>query len=96
MAAWRKYDWGKWFSQKVTVLKYGEDYHCTQSTMIGMIRNNASQRGIHIHISDNWLSIVIEVTNALHHIKSETPFPDQRPNALGNTYRLEKEAETGS
>ena len=63
MAAKRKYGWEEWFDQPRTVLVSGTDYHCSQSTMAGMVRNNASQRGVRVRLTDTGKSIIIEVVN---------------------------------
>ena len=59
----RKYQWEQWFEQPQTVLVRGVDYHCSQTTMSGMIRNNASRRGVRTRLIDNGDSIIIEVVN---------------------------------
>ena len=67
MAAKRKYMWEEWFDQPSTTLVRGTDYHCSQSTMAGMVRNNASQRGVRVRLIDTGDSITIEVTGEVQH-----------------------------
>lgn len=61
MAAIRKYDWEGWFGRPRTVLLYGVHYDTSQSTMVQVIRNNASRRGLKVRVQDNGGFIVIEV-----------------------------------
>jgi len=67
MGANRKYRWEQWFDRPITVLVRGTDYHCSQSTMVGMIRNNASRRGVRVRIVDTENLIIIKVANAVQH-----------------------------
>ena len=57
----RKYTWERWFGQARTVLVRGVHYTCSQSIMVQMIRNNASQRGVIMRVEDHNNSITIEV-----------------------------------
>lgn len=72
MAAQRKYDWEGLFRRYQTTLVRGRDYDCSQSTMVGMIRNHASRRGMRVRVVDEGDSIIVEV-------KSEIPRPDKAP-----------------
>lgn len=63
----RIYQWEQWFERPRTVLVRGVDYHCSQTTMSGMVRNNASRRGVRTRITDDGKSITIEVTGAVPH-----------------------------
>lgn len=75
MAARRKYNWEEWFERDLTVLLRGSDYHCSQSTMVQTVRNNASQRGVRVRVTDTDDSVVIRVvgrTHALPHTDSAT------------------------
>lgn len=74
MAAYRKYRWEVWLSEPRTVLVRGRDYQCSQSTMSQTIRNNASKRGVRIHLTDLGDSLVLEVPSAVHDT-TETPVP---------------------
>ena len=65
MAARRKYQWEEWFGRKTTEIRRGEHYHCSQSTMAGTIRCNASRRGVRVSLLDNGDSITIEVTSEI-------------------------------
>jgi hypothetical protein len=96
MAAQRKYDWGKWFGKEKTILEHGVDYHCTQSIMIGMIRNNASQRGIKVHITDNWLSIIIEVRSALPNTNQAPVASQHEPPALATPSQVSERPEVSN
>lgn len=66
MAAKRKYWWEEWFSKPRTVLIREIDYHCSQSAMTQMVRNNASQRGIRSRVIDTGNSVIIEVLDEIH------------------------------
>lgn len=57
----RKYPWEEWFGSKITVLVRGEDYDCSQSTMVQIIRNRASLEGIKVKIIDTDTEIIIVV-----------------------------------
>lgn len=62
MAAKRKYQWEQWFGQRRTVLVRGVDYECSQSAMVGMIRNAASRRyNVRVGVVDMDNTIIIEV-----------------------------------
>lgn len=61
MGARRKYKWDIWFGQPRTVLTRGVDYQCSQATMAQTVRNNASQRGLRVSVTDTGDSIVIEI-----------------------------------
>ena len=67
MAAKRKYNWDGLFDRQHTVLVRGADYHCSQSTMAGMIRNQASGRGVRVCLTDTGDSIIVEVANEVSH-----------------------------
>ena len=68
MAAKRKYRWEEWFGRGRTTLVYGEDYHCSQSAMTGMIRNAAIKYGVRVRLTDTRDYITIEVASgALSH-----------------------------
>ena len=64
MAAHRKYPWEEWFGRPSTILVRGTDYHCSQSTMAQTVRNNASQRGLRVQVTDKGTEILIEVGRA--------------------------------
>ena len=57
----RLYNWEYWFSRSRTVLLRGVDYRCSQSTMVQIVRNNASRMGILVSIKDTETELVIEV-----------------------------------
>lgn len=61
MAARRKYDWNELFEQEHSLLKYGVDYHCSQSNIIQQIRNEASKRKLRVKLSDLGSSVLIQV-----------------------------------
>ena len=63
----RKYRWEEWFGRPLTVLVNGLDYHCSQSTMSQMVRNNASQRGLRVRVTDTGDTIIIEVVGEVQH-----------------------------
>lgn len=65
MAAKQKYDWDSWFGCGRIMLVYGIDYHCSQSTMAQTVRNNASQRGLRVRLTDTGHSIIIEVVGEI-------------------------------
>lgn len=67
MAAKRKYWWETWFGQKNTTIVRGIDYHCSQSTMCGTIRNNASRCGLRVRLADRGDTITIEVVGEVLH-----------------------------
>lgn len=70
MAAKRKYKWEEWLHEPQTILIRGVDYHCSQSSMCQMIRNEAWERGVRVSLIDVGYSIVIEVVG-------EVPHPDK-------------------
>lgn len=47
------YDWDKWFARRQIVLWWGRDYHCSQSSMVQQIRNNAGERDVKVRIVDS-------------------------------------------
>lgn len=57
----RKYPWEEWFEQERVVLLRGVHYACSQSTMVQMVRNNASARGVQVRVTDIDARIVIDV-----------------------------------
>ena len=71
MAARRKYRWEDWFDRPTTTLEHGVHYHCSQSTMAGMVRNAASQRGLRVKVVDKGNSITITV------VRRESTHPDK-------------------
>lgn len=62
MAAKRKYKWREWFDQREFILTQGEHYHCSQSTMAQVVRNNASKRGLRVRVMDTGQQIEVKVT----------------------------------
>lgn len=82
MAAKRKYCWEEWFGVPRTVLVRGIDYLCSQSTMCGMIRNNASQRGMRVRVVDRDDTIVIEVVGGEIHNPDKIAVAQQSPTPL--------------
>ena len=85
MAAKRKYKWEEWFDQSRTVLVRGVDYHCSQSSMAGAIRNSASQRGARVHLTDTGDSIIVEVVDEIPYTNKVTVFGQHEPPALAHT-----------
>lgn len=65
--ATRKYNWEGLFDRLRTILVRGVDYHCSQSTMAQTIRNNASQRGVRVRLTDTGTTIEVEVVGAFSH-----------------------------
>lgn len=61
MAASRKYPWEVWFNRARTILLRGQHYSVSQSSMIQIIRNNASLYGVRVRLQDLGDSIVIQV-----------------------------------
>lgn len=57
----KKYPWKKWMSGGVTAITRGIDYHCSQSTMVQMIRNKASLLGLKLSIHDTGAQIYFSV-----------------------------------
>ncbi len=57
----RIYAWEDWFGRARTVLRRGVDYHCSQSTMVQMVRSRASERGLRVRLVDIGVGVVIEV-----------------------------------
>lgn len=57
----RKYPWEVWFSRSETVIRRGEDYAVSQSTMGATIRVNASQRGVRVRLTDTGDGFIIKV-----------------------------------
>lgn len=55
------YDWPTWFSQRRFVLRRGEDYSCTQSSMEGQIRNAATRYGVKVRVEDQGEQITVTV-----------------------------------
>ena len=76
MAAKRLYKWEEWFGRRRIVLVRGVNYDCSQSTMVQMIRNNATRLGIRVRVLDTRDAIVVEVVSrkGWH---SEIPHTDQ-------------------
>ena len=75
MAAKRKYMWEEWFDRTDTILVRGVHYDCSQSTMAQTIRNNASQRGLRVRLTDTGTEIWIQVVCGVqqHDSRSELP-----------------------
>ena len=67
MPAMRKYDWEGLFKRQRTKLVRGIDYKCSQSSMAGSIRNEASKRRLRIRLIDEGESITVEVVGAVPH-----------------------------
>lgn len=72
MAAKRKYSWEEWFGRERTTLVHGIDYHCSQSTMVATVRNNASKRKLRVRINDLGNSITMEVVGEILHTDKAT------------------------
>ena len=86
MAAHRKYNWEEWLlgKESIVVLLGGLDYSCSQSTMVQMIRNEASERGVRVRIIDRRDSILIQrlkLRNEILHT-DQTTVVGQHPDAL--------------
>ncbi len=60
-----KYSWDKLFCHKVFTIYKGKDYYCSQSSMVGQIRNAASQRGVKVTIDDGDTYIIVAVGSAI-------------------------------
>ncbi len=72
------YQWGQWFGRPRTVLVRGIHYHCSQSTMVQMIRNTASAREVKVRLTDSGSHITIEVLSdrteeGAHEDEAEVP-----------------------
>lgn len=57
----RKYPWEQWFALPYILLKYGKDYHISQSMMYQTVRNNARRYGVRVKIKDTNTSLIVEV-----------------------------------
>lgn len=57
----RKYPWEEWFKEKITVIVRGEDYDCSQSSMVQSIRNRATLAGLKVKVVDTDTEIIIVV-----------------------------------
>lgn len=57
----RKYPWEEWFKEKITVIVRGEDYDCSQSSMVQSIRNRATLDGLKVKVIDTDTEIIIVV-----------------------------------
>lgn len=66
----RKYDWEGLLARDRTVLVRGVDYVCSQSTMAGMVRNNASKRRVRVKVTDTGDTLIIEVTGSLPRLET--------------------------
>lgn len=70
----RIYPWEQWFGRPRTVLVRGRHYHCSQSTMVQMVRNRASRCGMRVRVGDIGDSVIVEVLGAIQH-PDEAPVP---------------------
>lgn len=46
----RRYPWEEWFALPVFYLIRGQDYSCMPHGMAQMVRNNAAQRRVKVHV----------------------------------------------
>ena len=55
------YDWDALFKRRSFPLVRGKDFRCSQSVMVQQIRNAASQRGLHLTITegDGWIMVKV-------------------------------------
>lgn len=67
----RKYQWEAWLGGPKTHIVRGVHYHCSQSSIVGAIRNAASQRKLRVRITDLGDSVVIKVVHENTH--TDTP-----------------------
>ena len=72
----RKYPWEQWFGHPRITLMRGVHYHCSQSTMAQTVRNNASNRGLHVRLTDIGVGITVEITEGRGGASTHT---DQTP-----------------
>jgi hypothetical protein len=56
-----KYNWKDWLSRPRTVLVRGVDYHCSQSTMVQLLRNAASKRRVSVRLCEDETCQAIQV-----------------------------------
>lgn len=74
--AQRKYPWEAWFDEERFVIQRGVHYQISQSSMHQTIRNNASARGLRVHIEDLNDAFYIQVMGSTRdetvHPKAET------------------------
>ena len=90
MAAKRKYGWEQWFSRPRTVLVRGIDYHCSQSAMCSMIRNNASLRSVKVRLTDASETVIIEVVGNEVQRPYQTTLATKSTPTLASAGALEK------
>lgn len=57
----KRYKWDDWFALRKFILRRGEQYSCSQSSMAQQIRNAASNRNLRVKITDQEHQLVIEV-----------------------------------
>lgn len=69
MAATRKYPWEYWFSNPVTKIVRGVDYHCSQAMMWQMVRNNIRTHRMtgRVRVTDINYGLIIEVLSENPH-----------------------------
>lgn len=80
-----KYKWAEWFAQPVTTVTYGKDYHCSQSSMCGAIRNAATMFRVRVKLTDNQNSITIRMADASANPDTPPVVGEHVPPALAAT-----------
>lgn len=75
MPARTKYRWDEWFRRGRMALLLGTHYECSQSSIVAMVRNAASKRGLSVCVQDRGDHVIVEVTG-------ESPHPDKTPVAV--------------
>ena len=65
------YKWKDWFKRRRFILQRARDYSCSQSVMIQQIRNEASNRGLRVSITDTYQEITVSVSPKLKKEKND-------------------------
>jgi hypothetical protein len=63
MAAKRLYDWDSWFSRDRFVLRAGEDFICSNSSMAQQVRVEAHHQRVYVMVRDEITRLVVEVSS---------------------------------
>lgn len=79
-----KYPWDQWFRGDHTILVWGVDYYCSQSSMVQTIRNKASSLGLRLEfqsagVTEIKFTVVGRRDDAIRDTEAETPFPPEPP-----------------
>ncbi len=67
----RLYPWEEWFNKASVTIRYGTDYHVSQSSMYQMTRSAAAKYGVIVDIKDMREYLVITVVDRYEDIDDE-------------------------